>query len=303
MAIVLGPNQYGKAEIRLVHVAKDGGQHRLRDLTVGVTLTGDMADAHLTGDNSAVLPTDTQKNTVYAFAAEYGVGGIESFAARLARHFVTSQDSIATARVQVAEHPWDPVAGTGHSFARRGGETRTAEVTCDGTATWAVSGLAGLVLLNSAGSEFHGYIKDRYTTLAETTDRILATEVTARWRHMAVPPDGGGLRAESRPEEYGWDTSHAEARRHLIEAFAQTHSKSLQQTLYAMGSRVLDHRPEVAEVRLTMPNKHHFVVELSHFFIKNPNNSGTVLYAADRPYGLIEGTVLRDDAPPAGLAW
>ncbi|HLX48658.1 MAG TPA: urate oxidase [Streptosporangiaceae bacterium] len=290
MAIVLGPNQYGKAEIRLVHVAKDGGQHRLRDLTVGVTLTGDMTAAHLTGDNSAVLPTDTQKNTVYAFAAEYGVGEIESFAARLARHFTTSQASIATARVHVAEHPWDPVAGTGHSFARRGGEIRTAEVTCDGTTIWVVSGLAGLVLLNSAGSEFHGYIKDRYTTLAETTDRILATEVTARWRHVAVPPAAPG----------GWDASHAEARRHLIEAFGQTHSKSLQQTLYAMGSRILDHRPEIAEVRLALPNKHHFVVDLSPFGIKNP---GTVLYAADRPYGLIEGTVLRDDAPPPGLAW
>lgn len=290
MAIVLGPNQYGKSEIRLVHVAKDSGQHRLRDLTVGVTLTGDMTAAHLTGDNSAVLPTDTQKNTVYAFAAEYGVGEIEAFAARLARHFVTSQASIATARVYVAEHPWDPVAGTGHSFARRGGEIRTAEVTCDGTTTWAVSGLAGLVLLNSAGSEFHGYIKDRYTTLAETTDRILATEVTARWRHASVRPDGGD----------GWDTSFTAARAHLIEAFGQTHSKSLQQTLYAMGSRVLDHRPEVAEVRLALPNKHHFVVDLTPFDLKNP---GTVLYAADRPYGLIEGTVLRDDAPPPGLAW
>ena len=290
MAIVLGANQYGKAEIRLVHVAKDGGEHRLRDLTVSVTLTGDMTAAHLTGDNSAVLPTDTQKNTVYAFAASCGVGEVESFAARLARHFTTSQASIATARVSVAEHPWDPVAGTGHSFARRGGEVRTAEVTCDGTTTWAVSGLAGLVLLNSAGSEFHGYIKDRYTTLAETTDRILATEVTARWRHGAIPPDAGG----------GWDVSYAEVRRHLIEAFAQTHSKSLQQTLYAMGSRILDHRPEIAEVRLALPNKHHFVVDLSPFDIENP---GTVLYAADRPYGLIEGTVLRDDAPPPGLAW
>jgi urate oxidase len=294
VGIVLGPNQYGKAEIRLVHVAKDGGQHRLRDLTVDITLTGDMTAAHLTGDNSAVLPTDTQKNTVYAFAGEYGVDEIESFAARLARHFTASQASIATARVRIAEHAWEPVAGTGHSFAKRGEEIRTAEVTSDGTTVWAVSGLAGLVLLNSAGSEFHGYVKDTYTTLAETTDRILATEVNARWRHAAsVPADGGD----------GWDYSFTEARRHLIEAFGQTHSKSLQQTLYAMGSRVLDRRPEVAEVRLALPNKHHYVVDLRPFGIQNQKNSGTVLQAGDRPYGLIEGTVTRDDAPPAGLAW
>jgi urate oxidase len=289
VAIVLGPNQYGKAEIRLVHLTR-GASHVIRDLTVGTTLTGDMASAHLAGDNSAVLPTDTQKNTVYAFAAEGGVGQIEAFALRLARHFVDSQASIATARVSVTEHGWDPVGGTGHSFARRGGEVRTAEVSYDGTTAWAVSGLAGLTLLNSAGSEFTGYIKDRYTTLAETTDRILATDVTARWRHAAVDLDGGG----------DWDTSHAEARRHLIEAFAQTYSRSLQQTLYAMGERVLQHRPEITEVRLVLPNKHHFTVDGPPCGIPNP---GTILYASDRPYGLIEGTVLRDDAPPAGLAW
>jgi len=289
VAIVLGPNQYGKAEIRLVHLTR-GDSHVIRDLTVGVTLTGDMRDVHLTGDNAAVLPTDTQKNTVYAFAAEHGVGQIEAFALRLARHFADSQDTIATARVSVTEHGWDPVGGTGHSFARRGGEVRTAEVSYDGTAAWAVSGLAGLTLLNSADSEFWGYIKDRYTTLAETTDRILATDVTARWRHTAVNLDGGG----------DWGTSHAEARRHLIEAFAQTYSRSLQQTLYAMGERVLQHRPEIAEIRLVLPNKHHFTVDMAPFGIKNP---GTTLYASDRPYGLIEGTILRDDSPPPGLAW
>jgi urate oxidase len=249
-----------------------------------------MTQAHLTGDNGAVLTTDTQKNTVYAFAAEGGVGQIEAFALRLARHFVDSQESIATARVSVTEHGWEPVGGTGHSFARRGAEVATAQVSYDGTTAWAVSGLSGLTLLNSAGSEFGGYLKDRYTTLAETTDRILATDVTARWRHAAVKLDGEG----------DWDTSRAEARRHLVEAFAQTYSRSLQQTLYAMGERVLHHRPEISEIRLVLPNKHHFEFDAKPFSINNP---GDVLYASDRPYGLIEGTVLRDDAPAAGLAW
>lgn len=290
MAIVLGPNQYGKEEIRLVRLTREAAGHRIRDLTVSVALTGDMTAAHLTGDNAAVLPTDTQKNTVYAFAAEYGIGQLEAFALRLARHFVESQPTIATARVSVAEHGWDPVGGTGHSFARRGSETRTAAVSYDGGTAWAVSGLAGLTVLNSAGSEFHGYLKDRFTTLAETTDRILATDVNARWRHAAVPLDG----------DCDWDGSHGAARNHLIEAFAQTHSLSLQQTLYAMGQRVLANRPELAEVRLALPNRHHFTVDLTPFRLANP---GEVLYAADRPYGLIEGTVLRDDAPPPGLAW
>jgi urate oxidase len=74
----------------------------------------------------------------------------------------------------------------------------------------------------------------------------------------------------------------------------------LQQTLYAMGREVLEHRPEIAEVRLTLPNKHHLLVDLAPFELANPNE---VFVAADRPYGLIEGTVLRDDAPSAGSAW
>jgi urate oxidase len=291
VAIVLGPNRYGKAEIRLVHVTREPGRHDIRDLTVSVSLTGDMTAVHLTGDNAAVLPTDTQKNTVYAFAAERGVGQIESFALALARHFVESQPTIDTARVSVSEQAWERISSTGHSFARgTGGEVRTATVTFDGATAWAVSGLAGLTVLNSAGSEFHGYIKDGYTTLPETTDRILATDVSARWRHVAVPLEDG----------QPWDASFTEARGLMLEAFAATHSLSLQQTLYAMGASVLEQLPGIAEVRLALPNKHHFTVDLSPFGLVNDNE---VLLATDRPYGLIEGTVLRDDAPPPGLAW
>lgn len=290
MATVLGPNQYGKAETRVVRVSRDGDVHRLDDLNVSVGLTGDMTDVHLTGDNAAVLPTDSQKNTVFAFARQYGIGEVEEFGLRLARHFVDSQPTIHTARVTLHQYGWERLSVRGepapHSFQRSGAETRTATVTCDGTGTWVVSGLTDLVLLSSTGSEFWGYVKDRYTTLPETDDRILATAVDVQWRHTALDTD--------------WAKSYAEARRHLVEAFAETHSLSLQQTLYAMGQRVLDELPEVAEVRLSLPNKHHFAVDLSPFGLDNPNE---VFFAADRPYGLIEGTVLRDDAPEPGLAW
>jgi urate oxidase len=150
-----------------------------------------------------------------------------------------------------------------------------------------VSGLTELVLLNSTDSEFRGYVKDRYTTLPETDDRILATSVTAQWRHHHVE-----LGAD-------WATSYAEARRLMIAAFTDTYSKSLQQTLYAMGRRVLEGRPELCEVRLSLPNKHHLLVDLSPFGQDNPNE---VFHADDRPYGLIEGTVLREGAPQTG-AW
>jgi urate oxidase len=284
MAIVLGPNRYGKAEIRLVQVERDTGEHVLRDLTVDVALAGDLAAAHLAGDNSGVLPTDTQKNTVYAFAAEHGIGEIEEFGLRLARHFVDSQRAIRVARVGLAEYGWRRLGP--HSFQRTGDCTRTAAVCYDGSAAWVVSGVRDLVLLNSTDSEFVGYVQDRYTTLPQTKDRILATSVDACWRHAGAAGD--------------WADSYRGARDALLAGFVETYSRSLQQTLYEMGRRVLDTRPELAEVRLSLPNRHHFLVDLTPFGLDNP---GRVFHAADRPYGRIEGTVLRDDAPPPGLAW
>ncbi|WBB80284.1 urate oxidase [Micromonospora sp. WMMD882] len=274
MTIVLGANQYGKAETRLVRVDRDGPRHELRDLTVTVALAGDLAATHLTGDNSQVLPTDSQKNTVYAFARQHGVDQIEDFGLLLAQHFVSSQAAIDRARVDLSEHTWRRLGP--HSFQRAGSETRTATVTVTGSAAVVESGLTGLVLLNSTDSEFTGYVRDRYTTLPETRDRILATEVNARWRHRGV--DGE------------WADSYAGARAALVAAFVETYSLSLQQTLYAMGRRVLQDRPEIAEVHLALPNKHHLPVDLTPFGLDNP---GEVFVATDRPYGLIEGTVTR----------
>ncbi|GII76105.1 uricase [Sphaerisporangium rufum] len=294
MAVVLGPNRYGKAETRVVRVAREGEVHHLKDCTVSIALSGAMEAVHLAGDNAAVLPTDSQKNTVYAFAREHGIGEIEEFALLLARHFVDSQQAVHHARVAIDEHAW--VRRGPHSFVRDGTEVRTCLVhhDRDGTSS-VVSGLRDLVLLNSTGSEFHGFATDRYTTLAPATDRVLATAVTAGWRHAGP---GTGSSADSYASSYA--DSYTGARECLLEAFAGTHSLSLQQTLYAMGRRVLERRPELCEVRLALPNRHHFLVDLAPFGLDNP---GEVYYAADRPYGLIEGTVLDDAAPPAGPAW
>jgi len=281
--MVLGANNYGKAEVRLVHVRRATPTHELTDLTVSVALAGDLAETHLTGDNANVLPTDTQKNTVYAFARA-GIGEVEAFGLALARHFVDSQPTIGTARIDVEQHDWRRLGP--HSFARVGEGTRTAAVTYDGSQAWVVSGVSDLVLMNTTDSAFTGFIRDPYTTLADADDRILATAVNAAWRH--------------RRSEADWAASYAGARTALTEAFVGTRSLSLQQTLYAMGSAVLEARPEVVEVRLSLPNRHHFLVDLTPFELDNP---GEVFYAADRPYGLIEGTVLADGAPPAGLAW
>ncbi|MEU8804283.1 factor-independent urate hydroxylase [Spirillospora sp. NPDC048819] len=293
MGIVLGPNQYGKAQNRVFRVRRETARHEIRDLNVSTSLRGDFAAAHDPGDQSGVLPTDTQKNTVFAFAKR-GVGAIEEFGLALADHFVAQVPAADGARIEIEEYAWDRIpsggAGHDHAFVRRGGDTRTTVVTVAGQGAarraWVVSGLQDLVIAKTTGSEFSGFLKDEYTTLAETTDRVLATSLVARWRYGGTDVD--------------FDECHASIRSVLLERFADVHSLALQQSLYAMGSAVLERHPEVAEIRFSAPNKHHFEVDLSPFGLENP---GEVYIAADRPYGLIEATVTRDDAPDAGQAW
>jgi urate oxidase len=294
MTIVLGPNQYGKAENRVVRVYRDGARHEIRDVNVSTSLRGEFSDAHLVGDQSRVLPTDTQKNTVYAYAKEKGLGQIEDYALGLGRHFVDDVEPVQGARVEIDEYAWDRIEVDGrpheHSFVRRGQETRTTIVTLDGKdaaqRAWVVSGLKDLVVLKSTGSEFHGFLTDPYTTLRETTDRVMATSLVARWRYFGTDVD--------------WDASYASIRSLLLTRFAQVHSLALQQTLWEMGKAVLEEHARVAEIKFSAPNKHHFVVDLAPFGLDNPSE---VFHADDRPYGLIQTTVLRDDAPDAGLAW
>ncbi|QFZ73591.1 urate oxidase [Streptomyces fagopyri] len=296
--VVLGQNQYGKAENRVVRITREGDTHHIKDLNVSVALSGDMEEVHYSGSNANVLPTDTTKNTVYAFAKEHGIESAEQFGIHLARHFVTSQEPIRTARVRIEEYAWERIGarddGSGptgageaqHSFVRKGQETRVTQITFDGDTWEVVSGLKDLVVLNSTNSEFWGFVKDKYTTLPEAYDRILATQVAARWRFNW---SGDERRTPD------WEKSYDQVRKHLLQAFAETYSLSLQQTLYQMGARIIDNRSEIDEVRFSLPNKHHFLVDLKPFGLENDNE---VYYAADRPYGLIEATVLRDGCEP-----
>jgi urate oxidase len=285
---VLGENSYGKAEVRLVHVDRGRQPHAIRDWNVSISLAGDMREVHLSGANDTVLPTDTQKNTAYAFAQRLGNVEPEVFALALARHFVERQPGISRARVRLDSYGWNSIGP--HSLVRAGGEIRTVTVLHDErSGSWVVGGLRELTLLNTTDSEFWGFARDEYTTLAETTDRMLATSVEARWRFRDAESDA-----------CDWAAAHDKARQALLDAFTGTYSYSLQQSLYAMGCRVLAEVPEVCEVRLALPNKHHFLVDLSPFGLPNDNE---VYLAADRPYGLIEGQVLAEDAPEAGPAW
>src|SRR4051794_29253497 len=290
MGTVLGGKQYGKAGKRGVRIVRDTPRHEIHDLNVSTSLRGAFEDAHVTGDQTQVLPTDTQKNTAFAYAKLHGISSIEDYALALGARLLEATPAATQAQVRVEEYGWDRLGQ--HSFKRRGGEVRTCVVTVGHDATHVLSGLQDLVLLNSTGSEFKGFLKDEFTTLAETDDRILATSLVARWRHTGADHSSKD-----------WNASYDAVRDCLLSTFATTYSRALQETLHLMGNAVLNGNQGVAEIRFSAPNRHHFLVDFSGFDVEGLTNDGEVFIAADRPYGLIEAQVSRDDAAPAGDAW
>lgn len=295
VSVHLGANKYGKAENRVVRIVRDTPRHEIIDLNVTSQLRGEaLVDSYLTGDNGLVVATDTQKNTVFAFAKEHGIASPEEFLLTLSKHFVSSFDWIEGGLWQAEQYAWDRILvgdqPHDHSFVRSGKATRLATVQVVDGATHVTGGLKDLTVLKSTGSEFAGFPRDKYTTLVETDDRVMATTVTGRWRFLPEAVEAG----------IDYNGLYEEVSAVLLSTFASVHSLALQQTLWEMGKAAIAARPEIAEIKFAMPNKHHFVYDLSPFGLDNPNE---VFYAADRPYGLIEGTVVRDGVAEAPEAW
>ena len=281
MSVVLASNSYGKSAVRLVKVSRRGERHEIRELTIDIALEGDFESAHSAGDNSRVLPTDTMKNTVYAKAREQSIGAPEDFARSLGVHFLGASDAASLARVTVTEHGWRrlDVVGTehDHAFERAGSEVRVARVRVSlAQPTEHVAGISELLILKSAHSAFSGYPRDKYTTLRETEDRILATSISTEWRYRSGVED--------------FDAEFAKVRRTLLETFAGHDSKSVQHTLHAMGEAVIERCASVDEIKITMPNKHHLLVDLAPFTLDNANE---IFVPTSEPYGLIEATLRR----------
>lgn len=279
MGIALGGNRYGKSGIRLATVERNGDRHTFTDWTVDVRLSGDFAAAHTDGDNTHILPTDTLRGACYALARQ-PVGNVESFGLRLTAYLLDTAPAVARAEVDLVSQPWQRLAGDHpHAFTKAAGGLRTAMIARDrdGADAEVSAGITDLYVLKTTGSAFSDFVVDRYTTLAPTGDRILATSVTADWRYTRLDVD--------------YDAQAAGVRAAMLDAFAgHDDSQSLQHTLWVMGQAVLAACPDVADIHLLLPNQHHVLADLTPYGLDNPN---AVFVATDRPFGVIEGTVAR----------
>jgi urate oxidase len=280
MPVILTHHAYGKAQVRLTRVTRHAGRHDLKELCVAVQLEGDFGDSYTRGENRTIVATDAMKNVVYALAARQAPADLESFGQALAGHFLEHHAHVTAATVSLTEQPWQRLVLDGqdhpHAFLGGGREHRTCTVTNTRQALRIESGLDGLSLLKTTDSAFTGFLRDAYTTLPETDDRILATRVTANWLYAQVPAD--------------WDRCHHQIRDTLIGVFARHRSLSVQQTLHAMGAAALEACGEIEQITLWLPNKHHLLVNLKPFGLENPN---AVFVPTDEPHGVITGTLRR----------
>lgn len=277
--IELGPNRYGKAAVRVVRVHRDREPHRVDDVTVAIALEGDFEAAHTAGDNANVIATDTMKNTAYAFALDRLDGSIEAYARALAEHF-TEAPQVSAATVSVEASRWRAIGVSVDSFVRDGAFVRTASIRADATGRTVEAGVDGLTVMKTTRSGFSGFPRDRFTTLPETDDRLLATKVTATWRYVAAKGADG----------VDYDALFEAVLATLLDVFAEHESPSVQASIWVLGRAVLERHPEVDEIRFRLPNLHHWLADLEPFGLPNPK---AVYVATTEPHGLIEATVRR----------
>lgn len=268
----LGANRWGKSDVRISKVFRGDDGDDFVDLTVQILLEGDVGPAHTEGDNSAVVPTDTMRNTAYGLAQDRLTRDLERFGEALCDHFL-ARDGVHGAEVSIEERIWG--RETAHGFIGGHSERRTARVT-RGSEEATSAGIEGLVVLKTSGSAFEGFPKDEFTVLPEASDRLLATSVSAEWDYSATPSDTSAT----------WGL----ARRVLVDRFFEDWSASVQHQGYLMGEAVLDAIPEVTEVRFRLPNQHHLPFDLTRFGLKW---AGTVFHPVSEPFGDIRLTVTR----------
>jgi urate oxidase len=279
--ITLAENSYGKSRVRLAKLKRHADRHDFREWTIDILLDGDFESCFVAGDNSKILPTDTMKNTVYSLARASSADTIEEFGMELVAFLLGRNPQISAARVAVAEKSWEHLRIEGKSqpttFVQSSGEHQTADVAAARNGVPSIrSGLENLVILKTADSEFAGFLKDKLTTLSETTDRLFATSTRAHWNYSATDLPFAVLRSKIRDI--------------LLSVFASHASKSVQHTLYAMGERVLANVSEIDDIELTMPNKHYLPADLSRFGQDNPNE---IFVPIDEPHGTIKARIRR----------
>lgn len=273
-------NRYGKGRVRVMRIHRDGERHEVSQLSIKAMMEGDFARAYTDADNSTSVSTDTIKNVVNVVARENTSLSTEEFCQVLAKKYLDTYPQIDKTTVTAHETRWRRASFGGtphpHSFVLDGNGKPFVEVVATRGGSTIASGIDGFTFMKSTRSGWENYLKDRYTTLAETADRMCATSMLASWKWSAQPAD--------------YPAANTKILDTLLQVFGTTYSKSVQDSLYRMGEAALAAVPEISEVSMACPNMHFIPINLSAFALDNRND---VFLPTDEPHGQIECTVGR----------
>lgn len=264
-------HQYGKTQVRLTQVVRRGTKHHLAELTVKILFEGDFDEAYDRADNRRILPTDTMKNTVYVLAGRNPITSPEQFGLDLAEHFLGRLAHVSRVKIEILQAPWVPIGHHEAAFVQSGSDRRIADLSVTRAEARIAAGIKGLEILKTTRSAFSGYLKDEFTTLPETRDRLFGTVLEASWSYKSGSLD--------------FNEVFSGVRSSLLETFAAHESESVQHSLYDMGAAALKAHDQLADIHIVMPNKHRILFDLSRFGLENPNQ---VFIATDEPSGYIE---------------
>ncbi|MBR1206019.1 urate oxidase [Bradyrhizobium sp. AUGA SZCCT0051] len=274
-------NRYGKGRVRVMRIHRDGERQEVSQLNIKAMVEGEFARTYTHADNIMTVSTDTIKNIVNVVARENTGLCAEEFCQVLARKYLDTYQQISSVAITSHETKWSRLSFDGkphpHSFVldANGRPTVEATMTRDGSSTLS-SGVDGFAFLKSTQSGWENYLKDRYTTIPETADRICATSMVASWAWSAKPAN--------------YPATNAKILDTMLRVFSTTYSRSVQDSLYRMGEAALAAVPEISEISMACPNMHFIPINLSAFGLDNNND---VFLPTDEPHGQIECTVGR----------
>ncbi len=227
---------YGK---EAVSVYRTDGVSSLFAAEIGMTLRGEaFGPSYTEGDNTLVVATDSMKNFIQVTALGYEGTSLEEFVELLARRFLDTYGQVDRIELTAREVPF--ARRSEQSFQGVGGDRAVAELALDRDGTLEHrSGREGLRLMKLTGSSFEGFVRDEYTTLAESRDRPLFIHLDVHWRNrdFATRADGEAVRDS------------------VAATFAGFDSASIQELVHEMGVRLLDSFQELAEVSFAGENR------------------------------------------------
>jgi urate oxidase len=273
-------HNYGKAKVRVLKIFRAGKTHSIKELNVQVMLQGNFDASYTKSDNRLVVATDSIKNTVNVFAKQKLGMETEPFGVALSEHFLKTYRHVSRVEARLTEHCWDRISVGGaphaHSFLEKSAAKPFSNIVCTRKGSIVESGIEELFILKSTASGFENFLRDEFTTLPETGNRICATKLTATWAYTKKP------KSYAKTNGKILDT--------MLAVFAKNFSPSVQVTLFQMGEAALKAAKEISKISIAMPNKHCLLINLKPFGLENKNE---LFVPTDEPHGQIEGTVAR----------